>query len=295
MMVFDAGTSVEWVCENHSERVERLFNSLDLNRDALPEVREKWAAGDRVGACEALIAYYKVRAQALAFAPVSVQPGDGTDPAAEKVLADTFIFQRVEGRAPRQANGALDWTYRGPNDDREWAFFLNRHGHLGILMRAYQRTGNRAYVQGIDRHLREWVLVNPYPGEKTGEPQWRGLETHSRVGVWGRIFYSLMDDEALTPAARILMLSAMPDHAHYLRHFHSRGGNWIAMELNALTRAAVYWPEFKDAEGWLDYAVDRLSPEMGKQVYPDGAQKELASGYHWFPPRYPISTWYSLP
>ena len=22
---------------------------------------------------------------------------------------------------------------------------------------------------------------------------------------------------------------------------------------------------------------------------------DLASGYHWFPPRYPISTWYSLP
>ncbi|MCZ6633400.1 MAG: alginate lyase family protein [bacterium] len=278
-MVFDADMDVKWVVEHHAERVSQLFDALDLDRERLTEVREKWAEGDRVGACEALIAYYK--AQERGFRRLEVTPGEGTEPAAERILQDRFTFQRVEGLAPRKENGALDWAYRGPEDDREWAYFLNRHGHLGVLLRAYEKTGNSAYVQCIDRHLREWVLVNPYPGEKTGEPQWRGLETHSRVGQWASIFYGLTRDDELSPAARILMLSAIPDHAHYLKHFHAAGGNWIAMELTSLTRAAVYWPEFQDAKDWISYAVDRLSPEMAKQVYPDGAQKELASGYHW--------------
>jgi len=273
-------TSIAWLCEHHPERVDRMFGYLNLERNGLETVRTAVEKGDRVGACDALIAYYRDRAKEQNRTIEPVRPGTGTHSASEQILNDTFTFQGVTGTAPRKADGTLDWTYTGPKDDREWAFFLNRHGHLGTLMHAYQRTGNPAYVARMDAHIREWVLSNPYPGEQTGDPRWRGLETKSRISQWARIFYALAEDEGLSPAARILILSSIPNHAHYTMHFHSRGGNWLAMQMCALADGALQWPEYRDAETWLNYAVRTLLPEMERQVYPDGPQKELSSHYH---------------
>ena len=38
--------------------------------------------------------------------------------------------------------------------------------------------------------------------------------------------------------------------------------------------------EFKEAADWRKTATDRLYAELDKQVYPDGAQIELSTGYH---------------
>jgi hypothetical protein len=273
-------TTVEWVCETLAPRVEKLFDALNLGGQGMEKVKTAYGEGNLVSACKALLAYYREKARSSARAIKPVAPGTGTDPAAERILADTFTFQDVTGTVPRQADGSLDWTYRGPNDDAEWAYFLNRHGHLHTLLGAYQKTGNPGYVQRINDHIHEWVRVNPYPGEQTGDPRWRGLETKSRISIWAHLFYALAEDDALEPATRILMLSSIPDHAHYTQNFHSKGGNWLAMQMCALADGALQWPEFKDAESWLDYATATLMPEMERQIYPDGPQKELASHYH---------------
>jgi len=276
----DAAHTVEWVCTEHADVVDRLFDALDLNREELSEVRSAYEAGDRVLACEVLLDFYNKKAKTSGRLINPVTPGNGTHLEAEQILNDTFTFQNVMGTVPKQADGSLDWTHRGPNDDREWAYFLNRHGYLGTLLSAYQKTGNRSYVERIDAHIREWVLVNDYPGEQTGDPRWRGLETKSRISMWARIFYGLAEDAALKPATRILILSSIPDHAHYTQHFHHTGGNWLAMQMFALANGAIAWPEYKDADTWLNYATQTLMPEMERQIYLDGPQKELASHYH---------------
>lgn len=273
-------TTVEWVCETQETRVEKMFDALNLDYEGLEEVKTAYEAGNKIEACKTLIAYYKEKAQKDNRPIDPPAPSDKTHSESEQILQDTFTFQNVTGTVPRQDNGALDWTHRGPNDDREWAFFLNRHGHLGTLLSAYRKTGNPAYVNRIDEHIREWVLVNPYPAEQTGDARWRGLETMARISQWANIFYSLANDDALTPATRILILSSIPDHAHYTQHFHAQGGNWLAMQMAALANGAIQWPEYKNASTWLNYATNTLMPEMEKQIYPDGPQKELASHYH---------------
>ncbi len=52
------------------------------------------------------------------------------------------------------------------------------------------------------------------------------------------------------------------------------------MEGDALFHAGVLFPEFKAAAGWRDTAVKWIYAELDNQVYPDGVQIELASGYH---------------
>ncbi|MGA1199124.1 MAG: alginate lyase family protein, partial [Candidatus Latescibacterota bacterium] len=41
-----------------------------------------------------------------------------------------------------------------------------------------------------------------------------------------------------------------------------------------------FFPEFKESEKWRDLAIQSLYLELDAQVYPDGAQIELSSGYH---------------
>lgn len=273
--------SVEAVCEGYPERVKRLFAALDLERPGLESVKTAVAAEDWPAACTALLEYYRTAKTSGWLRKPPATPGTDRVPAADTILDGTFSANGVSAKVPRRPDGGPEWAYNGPNDDREWGWGLNRHHWVGGLLGAYQSTGNPVYVQGFERLMRDWITSNPYPGEKNSTPQWRGLEVFSRVaGAWPGSFFALQDVPEFTPATRILMLSSIPDHAHYGRHFHAGRGNWITMELLGLATAAICWPEFKEAGAWFDYATTRLLPEMAEQVYADGVQKELTSHYH---------------
>ena len=69
------------------------------------------------------------------------------------------------------------------------------------------------------------------------------------------------------------------EHGWRLRHFH-RTGNWLIMEMNGLAQIGILYPQFLDASAWKSYAFDRLVEELDAQVYPDGFQVELSTGYH---------------
>jgi len=273
--------AVEWVCRNHPERVRALFEALDLDSPGLSAVRQAAESENLPEACRALLEYYREGTTANWLRGPLPEPGEGTIPEAEAVRNDTFTFYTLTDRVPRTDSGGLDWHYRGPNDDKEWAWALNRHFHLARLLEAYRKTGNPIYVRCIDEHIRDWVTANRYPGEQSSTGPWRGLEAHFRVRHWAQVFYALQGAPEFSPVARVLLLSSIPEHAHYLRHFHAAAGNWVAMEMHALAVAGACWPEFREAKSWVQYATTRMCSEISQQVYPDGTQKELTSGYHW--------------
>ena len=274
-------TSVEWVCKRYPNRVSKLLAALDLGRKGLERVKDAVEKKDFPAACEALLDYYRKSDSGAWLRKEPPKSGKGTDPTCEKILKDTFTFYTVTAKVPRRKTGGLQWAYRGPENDTEWAWALNRHSHLKSLLDAYLKTGNIAYARCIDEHIRDWVTSNPYPGKKNSTAQWRSLETTYRIRrSWPDVFYGLQEVEAFTPAARILILSALPDHAHYLRNFHAGGGNWKTSEMMGLVRIAAAWPEFAEAGAWGKYADKRVLEGM-KLLYPDGVQKELTSHYHW--------------
>ncbi|MBN2309247.1 MAG: heparinase, partial [Candidatus Hydrogenedentes bacterium] len=273
--------TVEEVCEAYPARIDGLLEALDLERPGLEKAKAAADAGDRAAACQALLAYYRDGDTAAWLRQPLPEPGEGRDAAADAVLDGVFTNYRITAKVPTRPDGGLDWAYNGPDGDKEWGWGLNRHPWAGTLLRAYRTTGNPIYLDELDRLIQDWILVNPYPGKRNSTPQWRGLEVRSRAGgQWLPIFFGLQQADGFTPATRLLMLSSVPDHAHYARHFHARGGNWITMEMNGLASIAAAWPEFREAGAWADYAAERLLPEMAAQVYPDGVQMELTSHYH---------------
>ncbi|MBI2440988.1 MAG: alginate lyase family protein [Lentisphaerae bacterium] len=275
-------TSIEWVCATYPERIGKLFDQLDLDRDGLRAVKAAVARGDKVTACKALLEYYRQgdSGKWLRWAELP-KPGTARDEQADAILNDTFTFYLQTDRVPRKPDGGLQWTHRGPSDDWEWTLALNRHHHLRHLLTAYRNTGNGEYAVRIDEHLRDWICASlPYPARANVGDIWRGLETSFRSKAWAHVFYALQQDKHFTPAARLLMLTSLPEHAHHPRNFHAHGYNWATMELSGLGMIAAAWPEYKEADKWLDYASTTLSRELAQQIYPDGAQKELTSGYH---------------
>jgi Heparinase II/III N-terminus/Heparinase II/III-like protein len=264
----------------YPNRIKRLFTKLDLERQGLEAVKESVIKKDFPTACEALLAYYQKGNTSAWLRESLVKPSVVCQESVESIINDSFRFQLVKGKVPRHDNGLLDWCYLGPKNDKEWAWFLNRHYHLLDLCAAYQKTGNLDYVRYINNHVIDWVISSPCKENSKTWATWRGLEVALRIIHWSSTFYALQQVNEFSYAARILMLSSIPEHAYYLRNFHTWRPNLLIKEVNALTTLALCWPEFKDAQYWFKYANARLINESKQQVYPDGVHKELTSHYH---------------
>jgi len=273
-------TTIEWVLKHYADRVQALFAALDLDRAGLEAVKAAVGRGDMSVACRALLDYYRTGESGKWLRARTIQPGRrGGD--ADLLLADIYTDMGRQYRFPRTPQSRIDWAEEAIESDRGWMWNFNRHEHLTTVLLAYQETGEARYAQWLDEHLRDWVIGSlPYPARDTIDARWRGLETAIRVIEWAIVFYVLQPDSHFSDATRLMMLTSLPEHAHYLRHFHKGGGNWITTELLGLGMIAAAWPEFWDATAWQTYSAETLSRSMPAQIYPDGVQGELTSGYH---------------
>jgi hypothetical protein len=273
-------TTVADVCAYMPETMRTMLDQFNLTKPGLEKVKRAHADGNLVKACTELLAYYKNGHTASYLRTKQPAATTKTVADADTVLNYVFYVQNVRGVPPLLPDGHRDWYYKGPNNDREWAWLSNRHSQLLEVYNAYQETGNPKYAKYIDAFLRDFIIKSmPYPAEKSSTSVWRGLEVAARVKAWSRIFYGMINSPYLSPATQLLILSSMPDHAHYNRQFHA-GNNWLTMEISALATAATNFPEYKQADEWLTYAIGAMTESMKGQVYPDGIQTELTSHYH---------------
>ena len=272
--------TVEDVCNAFPQRMDSLMKEINLNSESLKNVKAAYEGGNIVLACTQLLSYYKNANTVKYLRKDCVPSSNERDASADSILQHILTFYLETAKVPTNPDGHLNWKYHGPDDDIEWAWALNRHYYFDNLLNAWFKTGNPDYANKIDVDLRDWIISSlPYPGVKSNTELWRGLEVSFRVKVWARIFYGLINCPELMPATRLLMLSSIPEHAHYLKNFHSEG-NWLTMEMSGLATAATAWPEFNKSPSWLAYSKETMTASLKKQVYADGVQTELTSHYH---------------
>ena len=273
-------TTIEDLCNQYPETAKKMFDEFNLDYKGLEKVKYAYNRGDLVDACAALLNYYQSSTNAPHLRKKQPQKGEVSEALADTILNDVFTIQNVRGKVPWGADGHRDWYYKGPNNDREWAWLSNRHSQINHVLSVYFETGNAKYPEYIDLLLRDFIIKSmPYPAVKSRTSVWRGLEVAARAKVWSRIFYGLLNSDHLSPATQLLMLSSLPDHAHYNRNFHG-GNNWLTMEISALATVAANFPEYKNSDAWLDYSIETMIQSMKDQVYADGVQTELTSHYH---------------
>lgn len=207
--------SVEDVCLHFPDQMKQLLQALNLDYPGLSRVKDAYEDDDIVRACRELLIYYEQSETGNHHLHDFPSPSSTRLPFADTLLEYVFEIQNVRGQVPLLENGHRDWHYKGPNDDREWAWLSNRHFQLNQVLNAYFETGNPVYARFVDEFLRDFIIASwPYPEVKSSDSVWRGLEVAARAKNWARIFYSLQKDPLLLPATRLLILRSLIDHAH---------------------------------------------------------------------------------
>jgi hypothetical protein len=272
--------SADDICSRFPQQMNQMLDQFNLNLPGMEKVKTAYANGNPVLACNELLAYYKNGETARFLRGELPVPSQRTVASADTILKNVFFIQNVRGQLTYLPDGHRDWYYKGPNDDKEWAWLSNRHTQLSEVFNAYLTTGNPKYAEYMDLFFKDFIIKSmPYPAVKSSTSIWRGLEVAARVKVWSKIYYRLIQSPYLSPATQLLILSSLPDHAHYNRNFHA-GNNWLTMEISALATVATNFPEFKNSGEWLSYAISTIAESMKGQVYDDGVQTELTSHYH---------------
>ncbi len=203
---------------------------------------------------------------------------------ADATLANTF-----EGVA---MGNSINWHYSklprsDPGFNNQMTARLNRFFYWNWLGKAYWSSGDEKYAQGWIAQMRDWITRNPrvYGAYGNNSATWSTIDVGIRSAEpWPNALFHFLSSPSLTADDAVLFLKSWIEHARHLLRITEerpeREGNWVTIECNALGQLALLLPECRESEHWLEVATARLLKEIDRQVYPDGAQKELASGYH---------------
>jgi hypothetical protein len=269
----------------------QLIQALDLSRPELEGVRTAWQKHDLAAARHAFAEHLRARTN-VHWRPNAASQSE-SETSGEQRTADDAVeraFTVVNIRYQFPSRTEIDWAFNPtaqPNSknalNHEWTWQFNRMYFWPPLAHVYRATGQRKYADELTRGIVSWIAANPVPAKAENVPysRWRTIEAGIRMfASWPDVFFSMVGDRvAFGDDALLAMVDSMRQHAEYLDKFPT-GGNWKTMESNGLVHVGVLFPEFKDAARWREDGIKRQHEELSVQVYPDGAQKELAPGYH---------------
>ena len=264
-----------------------FFAKIDTTRPGLVGIPEAVAHGDFATARRLFAAEVRRSLQPERFFRIErefrgahfMKEGETVEQAAERILSGELISCST----PHKFEGEVDWFINPTfNQYREWTWQLSRHPEWGILAERYRATGDERFAEAFVRFFRSWVRQAIVPENADGGATlcWRTIEAGIRMGgVWQWALHSFYRSPHFTDDVLIDWYKSVWEHGWRLRNFH-RTGNWLIMEMNGLAQIGILYPQFLDAPAWKQYAFDRLVEELSAQVYPDGWQVELSTGYH---------------
>jgi hypothetical protein len=96
---------------------------------------------------------------------------------------------------------------------------------------------------------------------------------------WPYVLHAFCQSTAFTDDIITDWYKSIVEHGRRLSRKYKKG-NWLIIEMNGLAHIGILCPQLKDSEMWLSFAFNKLKEELDKQIYPDGFQYELATGYH---------------
>lgn len=261
-------------------RIDTSRPGLEGIPDAVAE--RDFAAARRLFAAEARRSLHPERLLRIqrAFRGHSYMRKDETvAEAAERILSGELISCST----PHRFQGEADWTVNPTfNRYREWTWQLSRHPEWALLAERYRETGDERFAEAFVRFFKSWVHQAVVPEDAPGGATlcWRTIEAGIRMGgSWQWALHTFFRSAHFADEVLIDWYKSVWEHGWRLRNFH-RTGNWLIIEMNGLAQIGILYPQFREAPAWKAYAFGRLVEELDAQVYPDGFQVELSTGYH---------------
>lgn len=264
-----------------------LFNGhLDTSIPALRDIPTKMASGDEAGA-EKIFADY-VRSTLKADA-ITRQWREKTYSAHERAALRETVAATLDYRF--EAGGAgwhhfkdrkIDWTYNPTfNGYREWTWQFNRMPFWTALAEEYVQTKDEKLVACWIDQIGSWFDQAEAPKDNNAYRPctWRTIDAGLRMDGWSRQLHAFIRSPQLTDSFIARYFRSIWEHGHRLETASQGRGNWVIIEKHGLLRIALLYPFFRESARWRKIAQDRLLLELDEQVYPDGFQAELTTGY----------------
>lgn len=256
---------------------EDFFDTINLDTPGLETVKADIASGDIAKAKSEFVSYLRGREYRFDWNNADNSSDTGSYDITE---VTNTVNNLLMGE---QFGDTVIWTRNNtPLEYEEWPWQLGRHQYWIGLGRAYKATGDEQYARAFVNQLKSWIDQSPLPDydAKIDYSRWRTIETGIRtLGSWPMAYLYFLQSPSFDDESVFLMMKSFYEHAIHLRKHH-RTNNWLSMEMNGLMHIALLFPEFKEAAHWAEYAGTKIYQETEIQVYPDGAQVELAPGYH---------------
>lgn len=182
-------------------------------------------------------------------------------------------------------DGKINWAFNPTwNAYDEWCYHLAYFTSMDYLTRLYVLDGDE---EAADLARRQYMgfFENEIPPAnhicRNSTFSWRSLETGGRIGgIMAHNIYFLMKSPKTTDEFIVTYFRSFWDHCTVIRKSHAAANNWLTNELTGLFSATYMVPYFEETKEWREYALNKCIKEFTYQLYPDGQQAELSTGYH---------------
>jgi Heparinase II/III N-terminus/Heparinase II/III-like protein len=218
---------------------------------------------------EEILSYYQIRKHINYFS-LRDEEQAGSEKIAG-VLENRFDFNDESYQLPH----SFDWT-KNPSNDKEWLILLHKFYYAVGLGEEFVKTGNEKYVKKwleLTNHFIDTVPVDFLSCDVIGR----------RVQNWIFAYYYFIgqcETQLITPEFYMKFLGSLYTQVSYLCEHLTPARNHRTIELYAIFMAAVIFPEFKDAERWLEFSKRELASNLQNDLLEDGVQCELSTDYH---------------
>jgi len=267
--------------------VEQLLAALDLGQPELSSVAGFARTGRTTEALNALLAYYEQRARPL---PLPVGSSSNRE-RADQIAAGRI--PHLSGFPPFVVQRPYDWD-ADPFGDYETTINLARQGWMSELVSAYEKSGDRKYIDAGARLLRDWIdrstesqYLQGRAFDRSGRqhlwmPRSFNLNSAERLNVpWPHAFFALRKSPAWPDDLKIAMLRHIHNQAEYVLATLEPGDDRFVIGNRALATTGMLFPEFTRSRRWRETAWRNLAEAARSQFAPDGAHVDLSPHYQW--------------
>ncbi|MGE0480126.1 MAG: alginate lyase family protein [Phycisphaerae bacterium] len=189
---------------------------------------------------------------------------------------------KARRRAPLAFAPKIDYRDFRVVGDCKFVWEPNRHHQLVVLARAFRASGEERFAAGAAKQLASWLDACPYGRGMN----WRSpLELGIRLINWVWTLDLAGSSAAFDARLRRRVLHAAHLHLREITRKYSRGSsanNHLVGEAAGAYVASCYFHELRDASQWREEARGLLVEQIEAQTLADGANVELATGYHLF-------------
>ena len=264
---------------------EFFTQHLNTQIPALSGIPERMRSGDVAGAEKIFAAYLRATLKPEVLnrgwlqRTYTEKEKRGKLKAAEATMSGLLSSCGTPHQFP---DGKIDW-HANPtfNKYREWTWQLSRHPFWSNLAECYTFSKNERLARAWTEQVSSWFdqAICPEKASPYATHCWRTIEAGIRMDGWSHQLHAFLRSPSVSDEFLTRYFISIWEHGWRLRN-NSTCGNWLLMELHGLLRICLLYPFLNDVPEWKNYAIERLRGEFSRQVYPDGFQYELATGYH---------------